>query len=164
MAIAKHKTSTELIENSKKYDKKHVFYWGEAIGDVMIRGDHAWINVNDGANAMGIWVKKEEAKKIKHLGSYKYYGDTVRIMGTFNRACRQHGGDMDIHASKLEVVKVGYQIKHPISRVMLLSAAILSALAAGLFWWERKVVLHRKKTAPPQVAGDYCPYIPEEEK
>lgn len=158
------KTSTDLIENSKKHDQKEIIYQGEAVGDVMIRGSFAWVNVNDGVNAMGVWVKASEAKQIKYLGSYKFRGDIVRINGTFNRACREHGGDMDVHANDLKIVKSGHPVEHPVHREKLIVAIILFLLALVLFWWERKIIAKRRKTAPSQIAGDYCPYIPEEEK
>lgn len=163
-AWAEVKDSTELIEHSRKYDHKQVVYQGEVIGDVMVRGDHAWINVNDGVNAMGIWLAADKAKSIKYIGQYKSVGDTVKLTGTFNRACRQHGGDMDIHADKLQIVKSGHPINHPIHPDKAAVASLLTIMAALLYWWERKVTGHRKKITPPAPAGDYCPYIPEEEK
>jgi len=31
----------------------------------MVRGDFAWVNVNDGENAIGVWLSKELAGEIK---------------------------------------------------------------------------------------------------
>ena len=50
-------TSLELINNAKQYDGKTVNYKGEVIGEVMVRGDYAWLHVNDGTIAIGIWVR-----------------------------------------------------------------------------------------------------------
>jgi hypothetical protein len=68
-------SSTELINNAGEYDGKSVVYVGEAVGDVMVRGDFVWVNVNDGKNAIGVWMSKELAKEIRFTGSYHSKGD-----------------------------------------------------------------------------------------
>lgn len=100
-------SSTELINNAKQYDGKQVVYEGEVIGDIMARGDYAWINVNDGANAIGIWIEKAQTKDILYTGSYKSKGDRIEVTGVFQRACLQHGGDLDIHAQSLRKISPG---------------------------------------------------------
>ena len=105
-------SSLELINNAKQYDEKSVVYEGEVIGDVMARGDYAWVNVLDGENAIGVWINSSLAKNIKYTGSYKSVGDRIEITGIFNRACVAHGGDLDIHAQGMRVLKTGVQILH----------------------------------------------------
>ena len=100
-------SSAELINNAKLYDGKTVVYEGEAIGDIMVRGEFAWINVNDGQNAIGIWLHKDLTKDIFYTGSYKSKGDWVQIAGVFQRACPQHGGDLDIHAQAIRKISEG---------------------------------------------------------
>lgn len=104
-------SSSELINNAKEYDGKTVVYGGEVIGDVMVRGDFAWINLNDGQNAIGIWLDKDLAKEIKYTGSYQAKGDRLEITGVFHRSCIQHGGDMDIHAQVLRKISPGELVK-----------------------------------------------------
>ena len=99
-------SSIELINNAKLYDGKTVVYEGEVIGDVMVRGDYAWINLNDGLNAIGIWIPKTLIKDILYEGSYKSKGDWLEVTGTFSRSCAYHGGDLDIHAQAIR--KTGY--------------------------------------------------------
>jgi hypothetical protein len=108
--FAKLVSSTELINNAKLYDGKTVVYEGEVIGDIMVRGEFAWINVNDNQNAIGIWLDKGLIKDIMHTGSHKVEGDVVEITGIFHRACIEHGGDLDIHAQALRKVKDGKAI------------------------------------------------------
>ena len=103
-------SSIELINNAKLYDGKIVTYEGEVIGDMMVRGNYAWINVNDGQNAIGIWTDKNLAKDILYTGSYKSKGDWIEITGVFQRACLEHGGDLDIHAQAIRKVRQGRQI------------------------------------------------------
>ncbi len=129
--------SSELIEKSKELDKQLVTYEGEVIGDIMKRGDFAWINVNDGNNAVGIWLPISEAQKIKYTGSYKYIGDSVRIEGRFYRACPEHGGELDIHCSSLEIVQSGYPKVNPLNIPKLITGIILGAGAFILLIKER---------------------------
>jgi len=103
-------SSTELINNAKQHDGKTVTYEGEVIGDVMVRGNYAWINVNDSQNAIGIWTDKNLAKNILYAGSYKSKGDWIEITGVFQRACLEHGGDLDIHAQAIRKVRQGREI------------------------------------------------------
>jgi hypothetical protein len=102
--------SNTLIEQAKDYDGKTVIFQGEAIGEVMHRGNFAWVNINDGANALGIWLVKELTKEINYLGSYKAKGDILEIEGVFHRACPEHGGDMDIHAQAVKKIQAGQAI------------------------------------------------------
>lgn len=118
-------TSSELINNAAKYDQQTITYSGEAIGDVMVRGQYAWVNVNDGQAAIGIWLAKDLAKQIKRTGSYRFIGDKVNVSGIFHRACPQHGGDLDIHAASLEVTESGFRRKLTINYQKLLISFIL---------------------------------------
>lgn len=100
-------SSTELINNAKQYDGETVGYSGEVIGDIMVRGEYAWVNVNDGEAAIGIWLNKDLTKDILYTGCYKAKGDRVEIVGVFHRACLQHGGDLDIHAQSIKKISPG---------------------------------------------------------
>ncbi|MDD5560847.1 MAG: DNA-binding protein [Candidatus Omnitrophica bacterium] len=100
-------SSSELIRNANEYDGKPVTYTGEAIGDIMLRGDFAWVNINDGANALGVWMSASLAKEIEFVGNYKSRGDILEVGGIFHRACLEHGGDMDIHAQALRKLRSG---------------------------------------------------------
>ena len=55
MAYAKSLTSKELIEGENTLDGSIVTYKGEAITAIMNRGEHSWVNLNDGYNAIGTW-------------------------------------------------------------------------------------------------------------
>jgi hypothetical protein len=109
-------TSLELINNAKQYDGKAVKYQGEVIGDVMARGDHVWLHVNDGIIAIGIWAPKSMVREISFVGDYKNKGDIVEVSGIFHRACLEHGGDLDIHALEIRKVAPGNPLIEPINR------------------------------------------------
>jgi len=121
-------SSAELINNAGQYDGKEVIYKGEVIGDVMMRGESAWVNVSDGANAIGIWVDKNLAKDIVYTGSYRYKGDIVEARGVFHRACVEHGGDLDIHAGSLRKVGNGMVIDKTTDTAKKKAAFILLGL------------------------------------
>lgn len=102
-------SSQALIDHAREYDGKVVVYAGEAIGEVMPRGAFAWVNLNDGKNAIGCWMQLKLARTIFHTGTYKAKGDWIEVSGIFNRACPEHGGDLDIHVQALRTVYSGRQ-------------------------------------------------------
>lgn len=114
-ALAEPVSSADLINNAKQYDGKEVVYSGEVIGDVMVRGKFAWINVNDTKNAIGIWLPANSTKEISITGGYKARGDIVEVKGKFNRACIEHGGDLDIHTVSLQIIGKGTIVDEVIS-------------------------------------------------
>ncbi len=109
-------SSVELINNAKSYNNNTVVYKGEVIGDIMLRGEYAWINVNDEKNAIGVWIKKELIKDIIYAGNYKARGDLVEVTGKFNRSCVEHGGDLDIHAQSITKITSGSEIPHLVNK------------------------------------------------
>lgn len=122
----------QLVENAEAMDGQTVTVTGEAIGEAMERGDHAWVNINDGTNAMGIWMPLDDAQRIKLLGDYKHIGDQLQVTGVFNRACAQHGGDVDIHSDSVKVVKSGYATAESVSAPKIIIGLVLVCLALVL--------------------------------
>ncbi len=117
--------SHELVDNAHLYDGKKVEYQGEVVGDIMRRGEFAWLNVNDGGRAIGVWAKGEQVEIIKKAGCYNYIGDKIKVIGTFHRSCPEHGGDLDIHAQEITLLKEGYPIEHTIYPAKIVVAMIL---------------------------------------
>lgn len=146
--------SGALVESPKKWDGKSLAFTGEAIGEAMVRGDHAWIHLNDDAyylknveegaelggynSGMAIWLPATEAAKVGIFGDYKHQGDVVRVDGVFNAACAEHGGDMDIHATSLAMVAEGRHAADPVKPAKLLLAVGLALLAGALFVANRR--------------------------
>jgi hypothetical protein len=120
-----------LIEEAKQLDGQKVIFEGEVIGDIMPRGDHDWINVLSNGTAIGIWVTREQGQEIGLAGRYQIQGDKVRIIGQFNKACAEHGGDLDIHAISLEIVEPGMVSRQPAELKKILIAGVLLVLAVG---------------------------------
>lgn len=124
----------DLIEHSLTLDQQTVTVEAEVIGEVLERGENAWINVNDGTNAIGIYLRLDQTTQLKVFGDYFNVGDVVRIQGIFERSCIEHGGEMDIHAISIQVIKAGQPITHVISAWKFVLAIILMSLAMiGLY-------------------------------
>jgi hypothetical protein len=154
-------TSTQLVEKPKEYNGKTVTFAGEAIGEVMVRGDYAWIHLNDDAymelnveegaklggynSGMAVWIPSPLTKQIDTYGDYKHEGSIAQISGTFNAACKEHGGDMDIHATTLTMIRAGHVVDDPVPPWKAALAAMLVLAAAGLFWFDRAT---RNRIAP----------------
>jgi hypothetical protein len=143
-------SSTTLVEEAAKWNGRKVIFTGEAVGEKMVRGLKAWIHLNDDAymwknieegaklggynSGQAIWVDAGSAGKITYYGNYLHEGDIVKVTGTFHSVCRDHGGDMDIHADTLEIVKIGHPVAHVINYRRAVLGLILLALAGILFW------------------------------
>jgi hypothetical protein len=138
VCYAQQLSSTELINNAKEYDGKSVVYVGEAVGDVMVRGDFAWVNINDGENAIGVWLSKELAGEIQFTGSYHSKGDRLEITGVFQRNCIQHGGDMDIHAQGIRKISPGMAVGEELDITKRNFVFILLAVLCLVFVFVRR--------------------------
>ncbi|MEI7885160.1 MAG: DNA-binding protein [Clostridia bacterium] len=124
----------QLIENAKTFDGKQVVVRGETIGEVMQRGNYSWVNINDGSNAIGIWMKNSDAQQITLFGNYKNIGDNVVVDGVFYRACPEHGGEADIHCATLKITKTGFPVTNPIPTIRgILVFVLFSALVIVFF-------------------------------
>jgi hypothetical protein len=143
LAVAQSKAvgSTEMIDSAAELNGATVAYRGEVIGDILYRGDNAWIEVSDGANTIGCLVDSEDARKIVHTGKYRERGDTVELSGVFHRACPEHGGDLDLHITAFSIVQTGYPVEQPVSLGML--AAAIAALLCAAFLGFLVVRTHR---------------------
>ena len=138
--------SNDLIDRAKDYDNQTIVYEGEVLGDILYRGDYAWLAVFDGSNTIGVYVTKAQADSISLVGGYGMRGDTVRISGVFHRACAEHGGDLDIHADTVTILETGASVAMPVSRVVVALAALLPLPAAALLllvWQRRKTTVKK---------------------
>lgn len=121
--------SRDLIENAASFDGREVKYKAEAVTAVLDRGSHSWVNLNDGDNAIGIWCEKERLAGVAFIGNYKNRGDILEVEGVFHRACPEHGGELDIHASSVKVVSPGFPADEAPGERRLKAAAALFLIA-----------------------------------
>ncbi len=128
-------SSTNLIEKASLYNGMTVSYGGEVVGDIMYRNGYAWIEINDGTNTISVYIPASEAKKIKYVGRYRVFGDTVQLTGAFHRACAEHGGDLDIHADTITVMEKGHTVEDDPSTGLFVTAGVifLCALTGTIF-------------------------------
>ena len=142
--------SNDLIDHAKDYDNQTVVYEGEVLGDILNRGNHAWLAVYDGSNTIGVYVTAEQAAQITVVGGYGKHGDSVRIEGVFHRACAEHGGDLDIHADSLQVIAVGAAVQMPVSRLLMILAIALPLPAAVLLLlvWKKRAATKQNERKP----------------
>jgi hypothetical protein len=131
--FAQATASSELIGRAKYYDGKTVTFEGEIIGDIMVRGSKAWVNINDGSNAIGVLVDSRLLNSRLLTGSYTAKGSWVSVSGVFSRACPEHGGDLDIHAQSLAVIHDGSAVPERID-LQKSGYALTAMLAAGAVW------------------------------
>ncbi len=143
-SYAQQISSSELINNTKKYNGQVVTYQGEVIGDIMTRRDYAWVNLNDGYAAIGIWMRKTELKDVKYFGDYRAKGDVIEVTGIFNRSCPEHGGDLDIHAQEIRKVLSGEPSVNRLSMEKFY-IGFFSTLALLFFYLISKLLRHKRK-------------------
>ena len=146
-------SSTRLVETPKEFDGVEIDFAGEAIGEAMRRGDMAWLHINDdpyylrnveegaqlgGYNTgMAVWIPARLADRVTNFGDYATQGDVVEVTGVFNAACGEHGGDMDIHATDLEILSVGHPVVDKVYPWKVAWAVGLALLALALYLAER---------------------------
>lgn len=122
----------QLIEESQLYDQKEVRISGEVIGKPMNRGEYVWLNINDGQNAIGISVLKKGLPDIRYYGSYHEKGDQVMVTGIFFKACKQHGGETDIHGTTIQILQKGEKIPHTVSISKVIIAISFLLVGVGI--------------------------------
>ncbi len=146
--------SIDLVEHPKTWDGQTIRFRGEAIGEAMVRGESAWLHLNDdgyylrnveegaslaGYNSgMAVYLPARLAREVRFFGDYRHQGDIVEVRGVFNAACAQHGGDMDIHADVLRVVARGRRAIDPVQGWKIILAVGLALLALALWLAERR--------------------------
>lgn len=131
---ARAETLKELIDEPVNFEGRQVSFRGEVIG-VMIRGDHAWVNVCDNGLAVGIWCRAEEARLISFIGDYTHQGDIIEGVGIYHMACTEHGGDTDIHAHSLMVAEKGHVIERPPNMLLVLLSVVITLAAVVLSYY-----------------------------
>ncbi len=134
--------SDELIEKANDLDGRMVVYRGEAVTAILGRGAHSWINVHDGDNAIGVWCRTELLREVAFVGDYKNRGDIIEVEGVFNRACKEHKGELDIHAYKVKVVERGFLTPEKIGdKILYLTLALFILTLFVVIRYRRRTML-----------------------
>ncbi|OIP38002.1 hypothetical protein AUJ95_07395 [Candidatus Desantisbacteria bacterium CG2_30_40_21] len=122
-------TSGELVAKCREYDGKNITLKGEIIGEVAKRGGNAWLNISDGNYGIGVFAPISMIPVISHTGNYNAKGAVVSVAGTFHRACSEHGGGLDIHATTIKLVNHGYFFQHAIQSDRIRAVLFLGLIA-----------------------------------
>ncbi|MDI6713224.1 MAG: hypothetical protein QMD96_08305 [Anaerosomatales bacterium] len=129
----------DVVARAAEIDGRAVVFEGEAIGEALRADEESvWVNVLAGGTAIGVWMPREMARPIERWGGYRQTGDTVRVTGVVNLACDEHGGDLDVHATSLEVVERGVERAETVRLRDGLVGAAGFALAAAAFLAARR--------------------------
>lgn len=128
----------DLIEKGKEFNGKNIAVTGEAIGEPLKRGENTWVNINDKSNAMGVYMNTEYSNKITTYGGFNKIGDVIKVTGVFNRACSEHGGDMDIHALGIDILDKGTKLedKVPVYKIALCIVLTITTGILGLILYK----------------------------
>lgn len=111
-----------------------VRFSGEAVG-AAVRADegHVWVNLADSSDTpLAVYMTDELAGQISSYGSYSTTGSTVEVTGVYHVSCPVHQGELEVHATQLEVTDVGGDISHGVRAERLLAGVGLCAVALAL--------------------------------
>lgn len=135
-------TAADLVSMESGMDGQTVRIEGEVISEALAGGNgHVWVNVLSEGVAVGVWMSREDAEAIDDFGTYRHSGDVIEVTGVFHEACDQHGGDLDIHVEKLNVIRQGEPIERPVSywKIGLGVAGLVGA----------RIILRRRREGQP---------------
>ena len=119
-----------LLGASYRLDGKTVRFTGVATGAALAADDgHVWICVKSAGHAIGVLVDAEQAAQVTHFTDYTNEGDDIVVEGTFNRACAEHAGELEVHAENISVEAQGGPVERPVPDVRLVVAVVLALLA-----------------------------------
>jgi hypothetical protein len=130
---------SELVSRAKELDAQDIVVQGEVLGELMRRGEYVWLNLLDDGVAIGVWAREKDLPPIGYRGGYWAKGDILRVEGKFHRACPDHGGDLDLHASSIAVVQKGTTVAVEVRKDRM-AAAVVFCLAGSIlaFLWRRR--------------------------
>ncbi len=127
-------TTQELIDHADKFDGRKVFLKGEAIGDVLPRGQWSWVNIQDDSNVIGVLLPRGIAEQIVFNGDYNNRGDVLEASGIFFRADPLTAGELCVRAQGIKILKRGYMTFHVLHpekiKIALLFVSMVICLGA----------------------------------
>lgn len=140
-------TPTEAVSTALEFtdeeDGAEVTVEGEAIGEALVApGGHRWVNLLGDGTAIGVVMTARDAETITAFGEYRQRGAMVRVTGTLQRGCDEHGGDLDLHAASVAVLDGGEELPHAVHPAKMWLA--FAALGVALLLWARYLQLRRR--------------------
>lgn len=140
-----------LVSANRALNDSEVSFTGEAVNDVLEADDgHKWANIMGSSNSViSLYLTDDQARHIQNVGGYHMTGTSLKITGTYHIACPEHMGELDVHATSVEVVDNGGPIVHMVSAGRLRTAFVLCALAGILlaaFLVARRAIARRAES------------------
>ncbi len=129
---------SDLLNADEGMDGKVVMVAGEVVGEPIIADDsHSWVTISQDGSAISVYMDGQDAGRVQHFGKYGEIGDIVKVVGTFHVDCVEHVGDIDVHASSVEVTSGGSAAVHEIDSFKLYMAigVLSSGLILGVAYW-----------------------------
>lgn len=143
-------SSGELLECPDRFDGRRVSYVGEVVGDVLERGDGAWVLMNDDAYALelgpltahgrfrgynsgvSVWLDGDLAELADEPGRAGRRGDVLEVRGVVRRADPADGGGLTIRAAEGELVAHARELETPVHVLQAIVAGVLAVVALGV--------------------------------
>ena len=126
-------TTADIASAHTSLDGSDVVFQGEAIGEALRAGrGESWVNVLDGGIAIGVVVQDEELDRIDTFGDYRRTGTRLTVFGTLNLVCDEHGGDLDVHADRIVIMKEGAERNEQFDRGLFAVASALCFVGIAL--------------------------------
>lgn len=154
-------TSSRVLECPDAFDGQVVTYIGEVIGDVLHRGDGAWVLMNDDAYALevgplashgefrgynsglSVWLDGDLAQLVEQPGGPDWRGDVLQVQGVVHRTDPRDGGGLTLRATEGQVLAPAVALSHPLNRPQAVAAVVLSVVALALVVYERLAARRR---------------------
>lgn len=123
-----------LVAANQALDNTDVRFEGEVIGEpVDAADDMVWVAVaNASGQSISVLLSADDAQAITSYGSHTMTGSTVEVTGTYHVACSEHQGELEVHASSIEVLDAGGEVTHSVSMRMFVTAAVLCGIGLAL--------------------------------
>lgn len=123
-----------LVAANQALDGAEVRFEGEAIGEeVAASGDRVWVALSaTSGQSISVLMDADDAEVIDAYGDYGTTGATVRVRGTYHVACDDHSGELDVHASEVELVAASSESANDVSVRRLETALALAAAGVVL--------------------------------
>jgi len=95
-----------LVEESPERDGKTFIIQGEVVGEPLIENNGVWLNILEEGNPMAVFCPADLAGTARQLtgGNHERIGTRIQVKGILRRICMEHGGDLDFHAAKCEII------------------------------------------------------------
>jgi hypothetical protein len=140
----------DLVACPHSYDGVTVRYRGEVVAAVLLRGERAWVQLNDdaygvaagplpehrtalgGNSGIAVSVPATAGRRITIVGGHRAAGDLLEVVGPFLRADPGDAGGPTIRATQVRTVQDGRRLQHaPSPRLLGVAGTLLALTALG---------------------------------